>query len=140
MASIFMLGRRAYQKRMRDGERKFRKALRKQLRAAGKVTQQEIRQEIRGRGWSRPAEKTRLRVFVSRFRASATIKPGPKSRKYLGLHDGGLTVQRRGRRLKGGGRGKPSTVTYRKQETYRPGVRRAAPKAFRIIGRSFRVV
>ena len=140
MLKITMIGRRAYQKRMRDGERKFRKALRKQLRVAGKVVQKEIRLQIGERGWSRPAEKTKLRVFVSRFRANATVKPGKKSSKYLGIHEDGATVNRRGRRLKGGGRGKPSTARYKKQPTYRPGTRSAEPQTIRILGRSFRVV
>ena len=138
--NVYFAGRRRYKKRMADAEKKLRKEMRRKLRAAAKVTQTRIRGEISARGWKRKAEKTKLRVFVSRFKAWAKVYPGKKSGKHLHIHEKGAVVRRRGPTLKTGGRGKASVARYKAQPTYVPGVRRSQHEAVRIIGRSFKVV
>lgn len=157
MMKIAWTGLRKFQRRMeKNAMRRYRRELRKQFRAASNVVRREVRRKIRatltgGEGYA--ARHTKVKVRVSRNRCWATVYPGGKSRAYMGIHEYGGRVERKGKRLKTqiestgarsgrvrARRGKPSTATYKEQPTYRPAVRRTADDVFRILGRSFRVV
>ena len=156
MLSVTWYGRRAFERRMHRAAKNYRKELRKQFRKAANSVRRAVRREIRstlrgGEGYA--ARHTKVKVRVSRNRAWAVVYPSGKSRAYMGIHEYGGKIQRKGRRLKTQiqrsgdragrvrvSRGKPNVATYREQPTYRPAVRKSSDEVFRILGRSFRVV